>query len=388
MDRTVSRGTRSKQVNTTKRRKSKFFIGSGYLDYQSVFLILTLLMFGLVMVYSSSSYRATMNGLESTYYFKRQLMAIALGLFAMWAVSHVNYRKLAPFSKIFLMVSTALVLYTKFFGVNVNGSSRWIKIGPIQFQPSEIAKIAIIVYVSHVCVVYSRNLSSLPELIKLIILPAACAVVIAIENLSSAIICILILGAIIYVACPNFRNILVLMIAGVVFVYIFIAFVGYRGDRIEAWKNPETSENGFQTMQSLYAIGSGGLFGRGLGNSIQKMGFLPESHNDMIFSVICEELGIVGAFGVIILFIMLLINFKRIADNSPDSFGGFIVTGVMTHIAVQTLVNIAVVTNSIPNTGVTLPFVSYGGTSIAILLAEMGLVLSVSRQTKLYDRMD
>lgn len=371
-----------------KKKKDSFFIGAGYLDYQSVFLILTLLMFGLVMVYSASSYRATMDGLKPGYYFGRQLFAIGLGLAAMWAVSHVNYRKLTPFTRIFLLFSTALVVYTKLFGVNVNGSTRWIKIGPIQFQPSEVAKIAIIMYVSHVCVVYSRNLSDLVELVKLIALPGACSVIIAIENLSSAIICIIILGAIVFVACPNMRNVVVLIIAAIIFVYIFIVFVGYRGDRIDAWRHPETSENGFQTMQSLYAIGSGGLFGRGLGNSIQKMGFLPESHNDMIFSVICEELGIVGAFGVIILFVMLLLNFKRIADNAPDSFGGFIVTGVITHIAIQTLINIAVVTNSIPNTGVTLPFISYGGTSIAILLAEMGLVLAVSRQTKLYDKMD
>ena len=185
-----------------------------------------------------------------------------------------------------------------------------------------------------------------------------------------------------FVASPRFWNLVILGVIGIAIAAAAVLLVGYRGDRFDAWLHPETSDYGYQTMQSLYAIGSGGLFGRGLGQSIQKMGFLPESHNDMIFSIICEELGLFGAIGIIALFVMLLLRLKYIAEHTVDSFGGFIVTGVITHIAVQLIVNIGVVTNTIPPTGVTLPFISYGGTSLVFMLLEIGVVLSVSRQIK------
>jgi cell division protein FtsW len=161
---------------------------------------------------------------------------------------------------------------------------------------------------------------------------------------------------------------------------LMIMLQSYRGDRITAWLHPETSEKGYQTMQGLYAIGSGGLFGRGLGQSIQKLGFIPEAQNDMIFSIICEELGVIGAVGLIIVFLMLLWRFRFIAEGAPDRYGSLLVVGVIAHISVQVLINMCVVTNLIPNTGVTLPFISYGGTSLIFLIVEMGLVLGVSRQ--------
>lgn len=385
MDKSVSQSERTRQVNKSRSRRESYLVSGGYFDYQSVFLIMVLLLFGIVMVYSASSYRARIEGLASTYYVKKQCIAAIGGIVIMMAVSHINYRKLASISKVLLLISTALVLYVKFKGVSTNGSARWLDLGFVQFQPSEVAKIALIIYISHVCVVESKNLVRMGDLFRILALPMICIVLIGLENLSTAIICFVIVGVTLFVATPNVRNLIILGIVGVVLVYIAVTTVGYRGDRFEVWRDPEGSEKGFQTMQSLYAIGSGGLFGRGLGNSIQKMGFLPESHNDMIFSVVCEELGMVGALGVIFLFIMLLMNFRRIANNSADSFGGFLITGIITHIAVQTLVNIAVVTNAIPNTGVTLPFISYGGTSLLILLAEMGIVLSVSRQSRPLD---
>ena len=164
---------------------------------------------------------------------------------------------------------------------------------------------------------------------------------------------------------------------------IFLGMESYRLERIAIWRNPESYEKGFQTIQGLYAIGSGGLFGKGLGESIQKMGFVPEAQTDMIFSIICEELGLFGAVSVILIFLFMIYRFMLIANNAPDLLGALIVVGVMAHIAIQVVLNIAVVTNTIPNTGITLPFISYGGTSVLFLMMEMGMVLGVSNQIRL-----
>jgi cell division protein FtsW len=187
-----------------------------------------------------------------------------------------------------------------------------------------------------------------------------------------------------FVASPKIMQFFVVGAVGVIFVVCFIMFAGYRGERVNAWLHPETAgDAGYQTMQALYAIGSGKLFGKGLGQSLQKMGNVPEAQNDMIFSIICEELGLFGAVCVILLFILLLWRMMVIANNAKDMYGALLVTGIMSHIAIQVILNIAVVTNTIPNTGVTLPFISYGGTSLVFLLTEMGLVLSVSKGIRL-----
>ena len=184
-------------------------------------------------------------------------------------------------------------------------------------------------------------------------------------------------------ASPNYLQFIVpgVLIAATGFLYIMA--VPYRRQRLQIWFHPEQYEKGYQTLQGLYAIGSGGLFGKGLGESMQKLGFLPEAQNDMIFSIICEELGLFGAVCVILLFMLMIWRFMVIANNAKDLSGALIVVGIMAHIAIQVILNIAVVTNSIPNTGVTLPFISYGGTSVAILLTEMGLALSVSRSIRM-----
>ena len=187
---------------------------------------------------------------------------------------------------------------------------------------------------------------------------------------------------IVFVASPKNWHFILMGVLGILMCVVFIATAGYRADRIRIWLAPEKYDDGYQTMQSLYAIGSGGFFGRGLGNSIQKMGFIPESHNDMIFSVICEELGLFGAVLTIIMFILLIYRCTVLAINSGDRFGGLIAVGVMAHIALQILINISVVTNTIPPTGVPLPFISYGGSSIFFLLLEMGLMFAVARQIK------
>ncbi|MDE6024786.1 MAG: putative lipid II flippase FtsW [Lachnospiraceae bacterium] len=373
--------TTSSQKNRRTLNNS-FWVKGGYFDYQILFIIMVIVLFGVMMVYSSSSYRAVLNGLPSSYFAKRQAEFAVLGIVVMIITSKVNYRYYRQLSMLFMYVSIALSALVFVIGTASHGATRWIPLGPIHFQPSEIAKPAIIIYMAHACVTQSSLLNSIKGIIRLIFLPTVCVVLIGKENLSTAIVCFAIIVVIMFVASPKFWNLLMLGLAGVAVAAAAIMLVGYRGDRIDAWLHPETSENGFQTMQSLYAIGSGGLFGRGLGESIQKLGFLPESHNDMIFSVICEELGLFGAIGVISLFVILLLRCRYVANNSPDSFGGLLCTGVITHIAVQFIINIGVVTNTIPNTGVTLPFISYGGTSLVFLLLEMGIVLGVSRQMR------
>lgn len=378
-------GRTTQSVSRSSRRRTSnqaFWVKGGYFDYQSAFIITVIVLFGIMMVYSSSSYRAVMNGESSAYYALRQGAFAVLGLIAMVIVTKINYKWYQTFSMALILLAAFLSLVVIFIGSASHGATRWIPIGSFQFQPSEIVKPAIIVYMAHACVVQSKLLDSIKGIFKMCILPIVCILLIAKENLSTAIVCFAIMVVIMFVASPRFWNLVILGVVGVAAAVISVLAVGYRGDRFDAWLNPETSEYGFQTMQSLYGIGSGGLFGRGLGQSIQKMGFLPESHNDMIFSVICEELGLFGGIGIIVLFVMLLLRFRYIANNSSDSFGGLLVAGVITHIAVQLIVNIGVVTNTIPPTGVTLPFVSYGGTSLVFMLIEVGMVLGVSRQMR------
>jgi cell division protein FtsW len=207
---------------------------------------------------------------------------------------------------------------------------------------------------------------------------------VAYSNLSTALIIFGIAVCMLFVASPRYMQFFVVGGVGIAFAVAFIVFAGYRGDRIQAWLDPESAgDAGYQTLQGLYAIGSGGLFGKGLGQSLQKLGNVPEAQNDMIFTIICEELGLFGAVCVILLFVLLLWRMMVIANNSTDLYGSLLVVGIMSHIAIQVILNIGVVTKTIPNTGVILPFISYGGTSLVFLMAEMGLALNVSKGIRL-----
>ncbi len=223
------------------------------------------------------------------------------------------------------------------------------------------------------------KLSALAK-VMLLILPIVGLV--GASNLSTAIIILGIGVIVVFVASPKYGQFIFMGVLGTGFMTIFLALESYRLERLEIWRNPEKFEKGYQTLQGLYAIGSGGLFGRGLGESVQKLGFVPEAQNDMIFSIICEELGLFGAGFVMILFLILIWRFFVIATHAEDLFGALIASGAMAHMMIQVILNIAVVTNTIPNTGITLPFVSYGGTSVVFLLLEMGLVLSVSSMVR------
>ncbi|MCD7842698.1 MAG: FtsW/RodA/SpoVE family cell cycle protein [Lachnospiraceae bacterium] len=354
--------------------------------------ILFLCGYGLVILYSASSYNGEVRFGDPAWYLKKQFFAMALGLASMAAVSSIDYHVLKKLAGPAYLLSLALSGAVLLFGDAYNGSRRWLSIGPLSFQPSEYAKPAVILLLASVAGGKTRSSGQkgrdgripgsyrsrgLTATVFLAILPIVALV--GKNNLSTAVIILGIAMLMIFVSNPNYLPFLWMILAGVGFLAAFLSIESYRLERLEIWRHPELYEKGYQTMQGLYAIGSGGLFGLGLGNGLQKLGFVPEAQNDMIFSVICEELGLFGAVILILLFLLLLWRFMVIATHAPDLFGSLIAAGIMGHIAIQVILNIAVVTNTIPNTGITLPFVSYGGTSMLFLLSEMGLALSVSR---------
>ena len=349
------------------------------IDYVLLILVLLLVVFGLVVLYSTSAYNGRVKFADPAYYLRKQFFATSIGLFSMYLVSCMDYRRLQNYDwigyGIALMLSTAVL----FVGREYNGSKRWLALGPLSFQPSEYAKLAVVVLLA---AIVSRNASHMKSwkymfLVILLILPVVGLV--GSNNLSTAIIILGIAVILIFVANPQFLPFLWIGGTGVGFIGIFLSLESYRLERLAIWRNPELYEKGYQTMQGLYAIGSGGLFGVGLGESMQKLGFVPEAQNDMIFSIICEELGLTGAVAVLVIFGLLIWRLMVIATWTKDLFGALLAAGVMGHIMIQVILNVAVVTNTIPNTGITLPFVSYGGTSVVFLLLEMGIALSVSR---------
>ena len=354
-----------------------------YFDYTLLFVIIFLVAFGLVMLYSTSSYSAQTKLGDSAYYLKHQLFAACLGFGGMLVCSHIDYHFWMRVSRLAYLIGFGLCFAVLFIGSELNGSSRWIKVGPVSVQPSEIAKVACIIFFATLINKMPKQIGNFWTAVKIIGMSLPIVGVVALNNLSTAVIILGIVVIMVFVASPKYLQFILMGAGAASFLAVFILSAGYRAQRIQVWLHPEDYDKGYQTLQGLYAIGSGGLFGKGLGESMQKLGYLPEAQNDMIFSIICEELGLFGAISVILLFILLLWRCMVIASNSPDLFGAMLVIGIMGHIALQVILNIAVVTNTIPNTGITLPFISYGGTSISILLTEMGLALSVSKQIRL-----
>ncbi|MBU5429561.1 putative lipid II flippase FtsW [Kineothrix sp. MSJ-39] len=354
------------------------------------------------MLYSTSSYEATLDFGNGAYYLRKQAMATVLGLVMMLFISVVDYHVWRRFALPAYLVSLVLVVLVKTpLGYEANGARRWIKIAGISLQPAEVVKITLILLLASVICIMGkqvRTLKGIAIVMGAAMIPAAMILLIT-KNMSSAIIIAGIAAVMLFVADPHYKRYILIALAVVGVAALAVLVIvnaakggdtstgGFRGTRILAWLNPEaySDDKGFQTLQALYAIGSGGLWGKGLGQSMQKLGFLPEAQNDMVFSIICEELGLFGAFCVILLFVMLLWRMMVIANNAPDLFGALLVVGVMGHFAIQVVLNIAVVTNSIPNTGITLPFISYGGTSILFLMSEVGLVLNVSKSIRLRD---
>lgn len=374
--------TRSKSFVRKKTKKS-------YFDYSLMFLIIFMLAFGLLMLYSTSSYNAAIEFGDSTYYLKKQFKSTLLGLAVMFIVANIDYHKLTWAGIVGYVTSLILIaLVLSPLGNEVNGARRWIIIGGMSIQPAEVAKLALIMLLALVINNRRQNIRKLGVTAKIFALcvPPAAEILLITKNMSSALIIVGITFVMLFVASPKYSHYIILGAAGVslIFAYLFLGS-GFRSERVDAWMDPESyaSGKGYQTLQALYAIGSGGLTGKGLGQSVQKLGYIPEAQNDMIFSIICEELGLFGGIAVILLFLMMIWRLLVIANNAEDLYGSMIVIGVMAHISIQVVLNIAVVTNVLPNTGITLPFISYGGTSILFLMMEMGLVLAVSKQIKM-----
>ncbi len=378
-------------MNTNRDTKvNKRKTGSGeYFDYSLLFITIFMVGFGLVMLYSASSYEAAMEFGDSKYYLISQLKAVVIGVILMVVVIKLDYhifkKPLIALAAYFGSILMAMMVLTP-IGVNANGASRWISLAGFSIQVCEVVKIGVIVFMAFVIEKKAKKLKNIGTFLLCMVFIGISAGVIALitKDLSSSIIVAGIGVVMLFVACPRISYFVIMIGAGVAAVAGAIMIEPFRFERIRVWLNPEkfADEGGFQVLQSLYSLGSGGLFGKGLGNGIQKLGYVPEAQNDMIFTVICEELGVIGGIAVILMFIFMIWRFMIVANNAPDLFGSMLVVGVMAHISIQTVMNIAVVTNSMPNTGVTLPFMSYGGSSILCLLIEIGIVLTVSKRIK------
>lgn len=378
------------RIRKKRKEQSEYFF-----DYSLLFIVLFLLVFGMVMLYSTSSYQAAQDYGDSLYWLKKQIFAVVLGLIMMIITANIPYHFWEHFAVLGYLVSAALILLIIPFGHEAKGAKRWLYIGGISLQPAEVAKLGMILFLACMICKMGRSIREKKGFFLVLAVPIPIVLMVwkITSNMSSAIIIMGICILMLFVASPDYKKfvvmaVVVILIAGAAVLFIKYAGaekLGFRGERILAWMNPEAyaSGKGFQTLQGLYAIGSGGIWGKGLGQSMQKLGFLPEAQNDMIFSIICEELGLFGAIAIILMFILLIWRLMIIANNAPDMFGALLVVGVLGHIAIQVILNIAVVTNSIPNTGISLPFISYGGSSVMFLLIEIGLCLSVAKRIQL-----
>lgn len=376
-----------RKTKTKKQSVQPQFKGDiGQIDMPFFMLILALLAMGLIML-ASASYATNLSEYGDSYHdIKRQLIFAVLGVVGMLGVAYFDYHRLRKFAFPVLVIAAVMlviVLLPTPISYAVGDANRWIKIGGLTFQPSEIGKFAIILGFSQYI---SRNFNRLDEFkvgpLPLFATLAVIVFLIAIEtHLSGAIITLVTGTIVLFVGGIQKRWIALTYGVCGVGAFALISFTSYMGDRITAWLHPfdHLKDKGWQVVQSLYAIGSGGLFGVGLGQSRQKHNYLPEAANDYIFSIACEELGLVGAIFIIFLFAMLVWRGFMIAMRARDKFGSLLAIGITSRVAVQTILNIAVVTNTLPSTGITLPFFSYGGTALVILLLEMGIVLSVSR---------
>jgi len=389
-------GVKKPVVNDSKKNETK---KRRFYDYSLIFIILFLLVMGLIMIYSASSYTADLKFKNSAYFVNKQLIFVVAGLILMIFVSIVPYQVWIKLSKLIYVVATALVGAVLVIGRDANGARRWINLFGIKFQPSEFVKVAIIIFSSYYLVKYKNDLHSTERkvaekklwlLFGVIFVPT---VLVMVENLSTSIIIFLIAFCMSFLGTSNKRLHTVGAIAmGVILFFSkpFVKFIYERGardyhlTRLLVWAEPEkfSRDGGYQVIQGLYAIGSGSFFGKGLGQGMQKF-FLPESQNDMIFAIIVEELGLFGAGLIMGAFVFLIYRMIKISFSVTDPEGVYLVVGILIHLSLQVILNIAVVTGVLPNTGVSLPFISYGGTSILVLLGEMGIVLSVARSIKL-----
>ena len=361
-------------------------VRTGGVDIPFLILVLLLLAVGLAMLYSASYAQSEYDTSyeSSTKYLKKQAICAVLGLICMWVFSKIPAKLWLRAAWPVYFTSIGLLLSVLVVGQSVNGARRWINIAGIQFQPSEIAKFAMIVLFARLTRLFGSSAKDFRHgVLGFGLALLGILVPLALEKHLSAIMLIGMVGVtMMFVAGTSPKWLGAGAAAAALFVVIYISFMGYAGDRVTAWLHPESdpSDTGYQILQSLYAIGSGGPFGLGLGKSRQKYLYLPFQYNDYIFAVICEELGLVGALLIIALFSAVILRGYWIALRASDRFSTVLAAGLTTLIAVQTALNLGVVTNLLPSTGIALPFFSYGGTALAVNLGEMGVLLSISRQ--------
>lgn len=380
---------------SNKKRKRSRQKSIRYFDYSLLAVIVFLFCFGLVMLYSCSSYEGTTLYGDSMHFLKLQIRNIAIGSCFMAGtviIPYWWYEKLSTLGYFFAMFLMFLVYATP-LGVEHNGARRWLRVG-IEIQPSEVMKLAVIVLIPYVICKMGDKFHTFKGTVFVLGIGfvALLGVFILTDNLSTAIIVMGIVCVVVFVAHKKTAIFIwICAVAGGVGIAGVLTLgkvlensTDFRLGRILYWLNPEkyAASGAYQTLQGLYAIGSGGFFGKGLGNSVQKM-MIPEVQNDMILTAICEELGVFGALVVFLLFGMLLYRLMFIAQNAPDTYSALVVTGIMAHIAIQVVLNVAVVTNVIPNTGITLPFISYGGTAVIFLMIELGIALGISMRIKI-----
>lgn len=378
---------------TAKRRFRLFNINVGGVDLAFLILVMLLLSIGLIMLFSASFAYAYYNRDGNSYAFiSNQIVWAALGTFLMLIISTVEYKVLDKLAWPAMFLSYALLVVVLFFKP-VNNAHRWIDLGFMNFQPSEIAKFSIIILFAHLsCAMQDRMKTLRYGVLPFAGVLAVVIVLMMLEPHLSGTMLILAIGAIMMiVGGANMKWFMIAAIAGIVMVGVIVMIPGvisYAENRFAYWLDPWSDPRGlgFQTIQSLYAIGSGGFMGVGIGNSRQKYLYLPEPQNDFIFSIVCEELGFVGAVFIIILFALLVWRGFVIGMRCKDRFGSLVAVGLTAQVGLQTILNIMVVTNTIPNTGISLPFFSYGGTALVMLLCQMGVVLSISRETTMEKR--
>lgn len=360
-------------------------IGRGAMDVPFLLITLLLLTIGVVMVLSASFARAyyTTKDHNATYYFTRQLLFAVAGVGAMIVASRFPIGFYKRFSGVILMFAIAMLLLVLVGGKKVNGARRWFELFGVTFQPSEIAKIGVILFDALLICRFKEKMGTFKYgVVPFAIVAGVIVGLLVLEpHLSASIIILAITAVMMFIG--GTRLFWFVGGAGVVALGGFIALnvLDYSSDRISAWLDPfaDSGDTGYQIIQSLYAIGSGGLSGLGLGNSRQKYLYLPEEHNDYIFSVVCEELGFIGAALILVLFALLIVRGYWLALHCRDRYSFLVCTGLTTLLALQVILNIGVVTNLLPCTGISLPFFSYGGTALLLQLAEMGIILSISR---------
>ncbi len=383
--------------NRQKKQVHSLF-SRGVMDLTFFLIVMTLLVIGIIMMFSAS-YAKALNesgGTNGTSYATKQIAMAAIGIFCMFFFSFFDYRhfsnpKIAITSYIGCVILLIAVLAN---GVTEGGATRWIVIGPLNFQPSELMKFSIIILFSYLIVQNYKKMHNFT--VGILPFGALLGIVVVLLMLQPHLSCTILICAIgvclMFVGGVRWKHIFILCLLGVgaLALIVYMKTQGEDGftyfqTRFQSWLDPFSDEKGgtWQTCQSLVAIGSGGLFGLGLGGSRQKFMYLPESQNDFVFSIVCEELGFIGAVTIILLFALLIIRGFYIASKSKDRFGMLITIGITVQIGIQAFLNIAVVSNLIPNTGISLPFFSYGGTALVMQLAEMGIILNVSRQSSI-----